>query len=264
MARFLGVGLLALAGMGAAAHAQAQAVADDHGDEDRWSFRLTPYVWGTATDGTFGHEWLPFELHSSKRFSDALDELDVGAMGLLEARKGRYGVVADGQFTKLATTLEAPIAGARLPVLLKTRVASGLLAFRYGLRESDTGNLDLIAGVRVWQARVRMAYAIPVPVPPPIPQRYNGEQRRTWADLQIGLKGRHAFANGTFVGGWALAGAGESNLSTDVMLLTGYRIDARWAVLLGYRWMSTDFKTRGGFAFDTAMRGPGLGVEYQF
>ena len=52
------------------------------------------------------------------------------------------------------------------------------------------------------------------------------EQAR-WVDLQVGVKGRRVFANHAFVGGWALAGRGESDLSTDVMLLAGYEINDR-------------------------------------
>lgn len=232
--------------------------------DDAWTFRVAPYVWASATDGHFAHARLPIDLHSSKSFSDSLEDLDVGAMGAFEARKGRHGVLADGQFSKLSTTLHAPVAGAMLPVQLKTRMASGLLAYRYGWLESDRGHLDLVAGVRVWSARVRMAYAVPVPTPPPIPQQYADEQKQTWTDLQVGVKGRHRFANKAFVGGWVLAGAGESDLSTDVMLLAGYEVSDRLSLVGGYRWLSTDFENSAGFRFDTAMRGPGLGIEYAF
>ena len=143
-------------------------------------------------------------------------------------------------------------------------LASGLLAWRYGLVERDATHLDLVAGVRVWSARVRLAYAVPVPTPPPVPQQYSGEQSHRWVDAQVGVKGRHGFGNGVFVGGWVLAGAGESDLSTDLMLLAGYDINERFAVIAGYRRLSTDFETGGGFRFDTTMQGPGLGLEYRF
>lgn len=234
------------------------------GGDDAWTFRLTPYVWGSSTEGTFAHARLPMDLHASKSFRDSLEELDAGAMGAFEARKGRHGLLLDGQFAKLSTTLSAPVAGTGLPVRLKTRSASGLVAWQYGLVESGKTRLDLVAGVRVWSARVRLAYAVPVPTPPPIPQQYSGEQSHRWVDAQAGVKGRHGFGNGLFVGGWVLAGAGESDLSTDVMLLAGYDINDRFAVVAGYRRLSTDFKTSGGFRFDTTMQGPGLGVEYRF
>ena len=241
---------------------QSGAAAEESADAGR--FRLTPYVWGSSTDGTFAHERLPVTVHTSKSFSDSLEELDAGAMGAFEARKGRHGLLLDGQFAKLSTTVYAPVAGTALPVRLKTRTTSGLVAWRYGLVERERTHLDLVAGVRVWSARVRMAYAVPVPTPPPVPQQYAGEQSHRWVDAQVGVKGRHGFANGMFVGGWVLAGAGESDLSTDVMLLAGYDINERFSLIAGYRRLTTDFETSGGFRFDTTMQGPGLGVEYRF
>jgi len=242
--------------------AQSGARADD--SADGWSFRLAPYIWGSSTEGAFAHERLPVTLHTSKSFRDSLEELDAGAMGAFEARKGRHGLLLDGQFAKLATTVYAPVAGTALPVRLKTRTTSGLVAWRYGMVEGDATHVDLVAGVRLWSARVRMAYAVPVPTPPPVPQQYAGQQSHRWVDAQVGVKGRHGFDNGVFVGGWVLAGAGESDLSTDLMLLAGYDINERLAVIAGYRRLSTDFETSGGFRFDTTMQGPGLGIEYRF
>lgn len=244
--------------------ALAQSKPTWDGGADAWRFRLTPYVWGSSTEGTFAHERLPVTVHTSKSFSESLEELDAGAMGAFEARNGRHGLLLDGQFAKLSTTVYAPVAGAALPVRLKTRATSGLVAWRYGLVERDRTHLDLVAGVRVWSARVRMAYTVPVPTPPPIPQEYAGEQSHRWVDAQVGVKGRHGFANGMFVGGWVLAGAGESDLSTDVMVLVGYDINERLSVIAGYRRLATDFETSGGFRFDTTMQGPALGVEYRF
>lgn len=231
---------------------------------EEWKFRIAPYLWGTAIGGNVAHERLPIDLHASMGFGDVWDNLDVGAMGAFEARKGRCGLLVDGLFAKLSTTVHAPVAGAALPIRLKTRTATGLVAFRYGWLENDNGNLDLVAGVRVWSARTRLSYSIPVPVPPPIPQQYSGSQQERWVDLQVGIKGRREFSNRTFVGGWALAGKGESDLSTDVMLLAGYGVNDRLSIVAGYRWLSTDYETSGGFKFDTTMQGPGIGLEYQF
>ena len=88
--------------------AQAQAA-------DAWTFRLTPYVWGSSTEGSFAHARLPVTVHTSKSFRDSLEELDAGAMGAFEARRGRHGLLLDGQFAKLSTTVQVPVAGAALP-----------------------------------------------------------------------------------------------------------------------------------------------------
>lgn len=254
------LGLTALALVAGAAQAQPA-------DDDRWTYRAAPYLWSTSFDGSVSHAQLPLGFRADSNFGDAWKDLDVdkiGGMGAFEARKGRHGILVDGLYAKLSTTVQAPLMGAQLPARLKLRAATGLVAYRYGWLEDASGHLDLVAGARVWSVRTRIGYAAPVPLPPPIPQQYSGQQKADWVDLQVGLKGRRAFANRTFVGGWALAGRGESDLSTDVMLLAGYAFNDRTSAVAGYRWLSSDYASSNGFSFDTTLHGPGLGLEYQF
>ena len=134
-----GVALFGLAVASFCAWGQSGPSLDEKAD--RWTFRLSPYVWGSSTEGTFAHERLPVTVHTSKSFSDSLEDLDAGAMGAFEARRGRHGLLLDGQFAKLSTIVYAPVAGTALPVRLKTRTASGLVAWRYGLLERESTHL---------------------------------------------------------------------------------------------------------------------------
>lgn len=239
--------------------AQAQTA-----ERDAWTYRIAPYLWGSAIEGNIAHARLPIDVRARLSFGDVLDNLDLGAMAMFEARKGASGLLADAMFTRLSSTVQVPVAGAALPVELRTRTATGLVAYQHRWRESAAGSLDLVAGVRVWSTQTQLSYALPIPAPPPVPQQYSGSQKETWLDLQIGLKGRREFANRWFLGGWALAGKGESDLSTDVMLLGGYSMSDRLSLAAGYRWLSTDYATSSGFRFDTTLQGPGIGLEYAF
>lgn len=252
--------LAALALMAGAAQAQPA-------DEDRWSYRAMPYLWSTSFDGSVSHAQLPLGFRADSGFGDAWKDLDVdkiGGMGAFEASKGRHGILVDGLYAKLSTTVQAPLMGAQLPARLKLRASTGLVAYRYGWLENTSSHLDLLVGARMWSVRTRIGYTAPFPLPPPIPEHYSGEQKADWIDLQIGLKGRHSFPNRAFVGGWALAGRGESDMSSDVMLMTGYTFNDRTSLVAGYRWLSSDYASSGGFSFDTTLHGPGLGLEYQF
>ena len=262
---FLGLGLLPLV---VAAQSTDSSPASSNSSTDtsssKWTFRIAPYLWGTAISGSVAHEGLPIEPHASMSFGDVWKHLDVGAMGSLEARKGKYGVLADGLLAKVSTTAYAPIGGAQLPIHLKSRTATGLIAFEYRAWENQASQIDLLAGLRYWSVRTRFSYAMPVAPPPPIPQQYSGEQEKGQYDLQLGIKGRHTFANRMYVGAWALAGKGDSKLSTDAMLLVGYEVNDKLSIGAGYRRISTDFSTAKGFKFKTTMQGPGLGLDYRF
>ncbi len=258
MQRFF-VGTLLIASSTLASTANAQ-----DSNASGWSFRLAPYLWGTAIEGDVSHAGLPGDVHAGMSFRDLLDDLDAGTMGAFEARKGRHGLLVDGLFAEVSTRADLPVASAQLPVKLKASSATGLIAYQYRLADDGATQWDLIAGARFWSVRTELSYSLPAPPPPPTPQQYDGKQREHWNDLQVGLKGRHRFANGAVVGAWALVGSGGSDLSSDLMLMAGYEISQRTSVNVGYRWVSTNFKTASGFKFDTALQGPGLGMEFRF
>lgn len=234
---------------------------------DQWQFTIAPYGWGTAIEGHVAHARLPLDVHASLSFGDVLDHLDFGAMGAFEARRGQHGLLVDGLYSKMSTTMAAPVPGvpgASFPVRVKGRTMTALLAYEYRVVDTDYAHVDLLAGARVWNSRTRLAYSLPIPPPAPLPQAYSGEQTETWVDAQVGVKGRRSFDSGFFVGGWVLAGAGESDLSTDAMVMAGYEISDRLSLAAGYRAVSTDFETSSGFRFDTTLQGPGIGLEYHF
>ena len=62
-------------------------------------------------------------------FGDVWENLELGAMGAFEARKGRYGVFADGLYARLSSTVYAPVAGAALP----ERIVSALSVALFGM-----------------------------------------------------------------------------------------------------------------------------------
>ena len=77
-------------------------------DDSGWSYRIAPYLWGTAIDGNVAHERLPVELHGSMSFGDVWEHLDIGAMGAFEARKDNFGVLSDAMLAKLSTRSMRP------------------------------------------------------------------------------------------------------------------------------------------------------------
>ena len=230
-----------------------------------WNYRIVPYVWGASIDGTLAHDRLPVDVHPSGSFSDIWNNLDFAAMAAFEAQRDRHGVVAELVTLRLSGTARMPIPplGASVPVELDGDSTTVLLAYQYRMVDAAHAHLDLVAGARYWSTRTGFAYALPAPPPPPVPQSYDASQSRSWIDPQLGIKGRRDFAHSVYVGAWLLAGAGESDLTVDAMLMAGYRFNDLVAPTAGYRWMTTDFSS-GGFTFDATLQGPGLGLEYAF
>ena len=236
------------------------ALAAEAGD---WEYRIVPYVWGAGIDGTLAHDRLPVSVHPSASFGDIWENLDFAAMVAFEAQRDRHGLVGELITLRMSSTVDVPVPTTDLsvPVDLGGDTTSVLLAYQYRWFAESHGHLDLVAGVRYWSTATEFAYALPSPPPPPVPQAYDGSQSRDWVDLQVGIKDRREFGNGTYLGGWMLGGAGGSDLSMDVMLLGGYRFNERFALSAGYRWLRTDYSS-GGFTFDATMQGPGVGFEF--
>jgi hypothetical protein len=74
----------------AAQPAAAQAPADD-----RWHVTIAPYMMGAGLNGTAAV--LGQDVTVDASFSDILNNLQFGAMGLVVARKGNWGVGGEGR-----------------------------------------------------------------------------------------------------------------------------------------------------------------------
>jgi hypothetical protein len=234
--------------------------------ESPWEVRVVPYLWTAGVDGRLSHENFPISLHPSASFSDVFSRLDAAGMVVFEAHRERYGFFGDFVVVDLSDTVRIPLGGVHFPIEVSTSTTTALLAMQYRLRQDGRSHLDLVAGVRFWTLGTRFTYTVPSEIPDelPIPRQYGISQREWWPDIQVGLKGAHHFDNAFFVSGWALAGAGGADLTTDLMVSVGYEFGRRTSLLLGYRRIETDFSTSGGFAFDAVMHGPGVALEFRF
>jgi hypothetical protein len=78
---------------------QAQDAAAEPPPEDRWSFTVAPYLWAISLDGDATVAGLGADVDAP--FSDTVKDLSFGAMLLLDARRGRFGVGVNGVFTRV-------------------------------------------------------------------------------------------------------------------------------------------------------------------
>ena len=73
-----------------AAPAPAASAQDDEG----WTFRFAPYIWGVAMDGDATIGGTTTEISSS--FADIIEKLNFGLMGNFGAQKGPWSIGVDG------------------------------------------------------------------------------------------------------------------------------------------------------------------------
>jgi hypothetical protein len=110
-----------------------------------WEFRVEPYGWLTGLEGRTGFG--PFVTDIDQSFSDIFDNLEMAAALQLEARNGRFGIIADGFYAELGGSGSTPG-----PVYdtVETELTQfiGELAVAWRIYERPNGFVDVYAGMR--------------------------------------------------------------------------------------------------------------------
>jgi len=238
--------LLAVIGTSPAA---AQAPADDS-----WKVTIAPYFMGAAMTGTSAVAGREVTVDVS--FSDILENLQFGAMGLVVARKGNWGVGGDAIWMALGANGSTPLPSVTGTVDLN----QGAFAF-YGLRRLGSG-ADLTFGARVntLQAKIRFNG----------PGQTRGEASKTWVDPMVGLQLRTP-ENGkrwhaqvfSEIGGFGVG----STFAWQIFPTFGVNLSKSASIEFGYRWLDMDYETGENltlFKYDVLTQGPVMGFGFRF
>ncbi|OZI75099.1 hypothetical protein [Bordetella genomosp. 12] len=226
------------------------------GADSGWTFSFSPYAWASGISGTSGKAPLPYaDVKSS--FNDIWDNLDIAVMGAFDARKGRYSIIGDLLYAKTSVTDHNGNGILRKNIDITSETFSSMVGGGYSVLQGPRGNLDLVAGARLWSVSTRLS----------IEGGYldgrRGRGSATWVDAVGGLKGSYHLTDRTYLTGWAMVGGGEARLDWDLMAAVGYQATKQVSVALGYRALGVDYR-QGGFVYDVVQRGPMLGMTYQF
>lgn len=236
----------------ASAMAQGSASA-----ENGWRFSLTPYLW---LAGVSGEASLPQRSSDfDAEFGDILSALQFGAMGIFEARRGRFGLVVDA----LTLTTEQDITTPRSQLfsggesrMTATQVSAvGLVR----VVEAPSWNLDVGAGLRAWwlDAKVSLDAGLE-------PGR-SASATRNFTDpllalrYHVDLSERIGFTTYADIGGF---GTG-SKLTWQVLSAFQWQATESITAHLGYRHIAIEME-RGAVALDMALSGPIIGASFRF
>ncbi|HSH07841.1 MAG TPA: hypothetical protein VLA41_09295 [Burkholderiales bacterium] len=263
--------LMVAAGLPGTALAQA--------DADAWKWRGTIYLWGAGLDGTAN---LPAggSASVSASFDDLLKSLDFAIMGVLEARKGRWGGLVDLIYMDLSNSqsgtrslgFTGPGGNVTIPVDASLDVNTGLestilsLAATYTLVEKPNYETALVGGARYLDVKTDLSWQATGNIGPLPPVARSGNASvtlRNW-DAVIGVRGRADLdANSKwYMPYYADIGTGDSDRTWQALAGVGYRFG--WGeVTLVYRYL--DYKFKSGEALrDLTISGPALGASWRW
>lgn len=200
-----------------------------------WSFTLEPYGWLPAFDSNLAIKGFPaigFRLSPIQ----VLQKLDWGIFMAGEARKGRWGVLADGMYAQFSA--EGTTQGLLYQsyfVKFQQSIASLAQAFR--VIDNKSGYLDLYAGGRAYYLGVDASAQPNRRLEDQLPRQIAKSQ--WWIDPIIGLRAQWNFTHWLYlntkadVGGF---GAG-SQLAWFVQSAVGVNVTRNTSMEIGYRYL---------------------------
>lgn len=222
---------------------------------DKWDFTFSPYLWAAGLEGTVGIGGTVSEIDLS--FSDILENLDIGAMGHFEARKGRWAFLFDGLWLQLESRGSTPgplFSGSEVDVE-EIRLAAQV---SYRAIEGPT-TLDLLAGASYFSLDTEISLL------PGIRPGRKVSSKNEWVDPVIGFILNHRMSERWFatlrgdIGGFGAA----SDLTWQAMAGIGCQTSSWSSIFLGYRHLVIDYE-ESDFIYDTETTGFVLGAKLSF
>nr|WP_237684103.1 hypothetical protein [Pseudaminobacter soli] len=224
--------------------------------ENGWTFEIVPYAWAAGLTGSVGQFGLP-PVHVDLPFWEVFDHLDFAGMAVGEARYDRYSLIGDVIYVKLSGQKGTPRGVVANDVSVDSKTFTGFLGGSYYFLDTNSAQLGVMAGARVWSVDTRISFSGGV---------LDGVSRsdgETWVDATAGLRGSYSLTPQIYLTGWGVVGAGQADLDWDVAGGIGYRFNDKFEAVAGYRALGVDFQD-GGFLFDVVMHGPILGLVARF
>lgn len=225
-------------------------------DSDTWKFSFAPYLFAAGVKGTVGARGRTLEVDA--KFTELLKNFDIGLMGTLEAKRGKFFILNDLMWMRLSS--DRNTAG---PLFTNVKIGVNMVIIEpdagYRIVETKAGSLDILGGVRIWSVENTLtatAGALP---------GFGASQRKTFVAPVAGLRGLLNLSPKFFLTTKVDAGAGSGTHSTAQFFGgAGIRIKPRVSLIGGYRYLHVNHDDDSGFIFDTRMSGLILGAKFAF
>jgi hypothetical protein len=230
---------------------------------DDWRFAGTLYLWAA---GISGETVRGAEIDVD--FDTLLDNLDMGFMGAIEARRGPWSAVADVVYLNVGAdkgaTVKVPVAPDSLVAVdvdagVKTRGWALNLLGAYTVLQGERGSVDLLAGARYLELKAEFDLRLRAPAQ----QLAAGRSvlGTVW-DGVVGVKGQVRLDDRWYLPFYADVGTGDSDLTWQLFGGVGYAFD--WGeVSLVYRHIDWQFEGNRGLD-NLSFSGPAAAVTWRF
>ena len=240
-----GVALASLLAAGLATSLSAQVTSPD----GRWEFSVSPYLLVPSMKGTSGIGDLQVDVDASP--GDIFSHLQFGAMLLMEANNGTWGVAVDGIYMNLTQD------GASDRISAEAGMKQGALELT-GFRRV-TGWAEVLVGGRLNRLSAELQ-TLGL-------QARSKSADQNWFDpivgarLQVPNSGKWMLTLRGDIGGFGVG----SDLAWQVIPKVGYRFSKLFELNAAYRVISMDYNEGDpAFLYDMRIFGPEIGLAFHF
>jgi hypothetical protein len=270
------IAMMSGASVAQAADIAAQEPPPEPVRQSEWSVTVTPYLWGAALSGHGALRGYPIDIDVP--FSETLENLDLGLMGVVEIDNGKFGAFINAEYVDVS---DDQIFHPRLPIIgqQEVNVDAGLTmtiisaGVSYRVFETNLGGTTAFGAPRVFSVAplvgarwTRLEGDLSVEVPG-VAYRDVSDSKQ-WLDPFVGaradidLSSRWNLTVEGDVGGFDIG----SKITLNGQAYLGYRthfLGHETILRLGYRALYQDY-TDGGFEWDVTQHGPVVGASFKF
>lgn len=226
-------------------------------NSDLWQFELTPYLWTAGLSGDLKIGRLPTETINANA-SQLLSALNFGLMGILEAHKDWFSLVADAAYIDLSKNLPSPTyINADLKEIQQLYELTGM----YRTIDKDKFNLDLGVGVRYLNLDTTLSVDLTPQSTLLVSRTINSNIG--WTDGFIDTRIQYNLTNTWKLIGYADVGTGGSRVSWQAMAGVNYIFSKNFIGKIGYRILSEDYD-KDKLHYNMRMGGFYLGLGIAF
>ena len=229
-----------------------QSSSSSSANDDKWHFRFSPYAWIAGVTGRAGIGALVVNVDSG--LSDPNVHLNFGLMGAMEARKNKFIILTDLQYSNLGTERPNPgILFSSATADFKTFILDPEVGYRVAANPEKGRYVDVVGGVRYWHLRTDLNFAAGA-----LSAR-SATASRGWVDGVGGVRGVIHLSPKIYMMGKGDLGAGGSKFTYQLFGGFGFQVSRSVALVGGYRAIHVNYD-RNNFLFDTTLHGPILGL----
>ena len=237
-------------------------------EEPGWTFEVTPYAWLAGIKGDVKAGRLP-QTSVDMSFSDVFDVLDFAAMGSLEARKQRWGVLLDAQYLKVSESATSSTTGslgvarkASADITIKETVVAAAVTYR--LSQGPT-LVDAVGGLRYVniKADATIGASLFASGGQSVAGTVSRSAEKSWTDAYVGVRVQQPIAENWSLVGYLDAGGGGSDYTWQAIAGANYQFSKSMTGKFGYRVLKIDYD-KDQFIYDARTQGIYLGLGFAF